>query len=84
MNELTTRVYQHLQTKASYNSLHNVIVLSTQRQTREALDLSLEQVQDAYQELLEYGVIEEYSEYQFIPALQFKMPDRLKRILGLR
>ena len=84
MNELTNQIYKHLQNKASFNSLQNVIVLPTIRQTREALDLSLEQVQDAYQELLEYGVIEEYSEYQFIPALQFKMPDRLKRILGLR
>ena len=84
MNNITNQIYKHIQNKASFNSLQSVIVLPTIRQTREALELELEQVEEAYQELLEYGVIEEYSEYQFIPALQFKMPDRLRRILGLR
>ena len=83
MNKTTDTVYKHLQQKAYFNALANTIVLSTIRQTSEALNLELDAVVESYQVLLELGVIEEYSEYQFIPALQFQIPNRLKKIMGL-
>ena len=83
MNEITNKIYQYLRTKARFNSLYGKIVLPTIRQSKEVLDLNIEQVEDAYQDLLEYGIIEQISEYQFSTGLQFNIPDKLKNKMRL-
>ena len=83
MNETTIKIYQHLRSKAYFSPFNNQIVLPTIKQTKEALDLKIEQVEDAYQDLLEYGIIEQISEYQFSTGLQFNIPDKLKNQMRL-
>ena len=83
MNKETQSVLKHLKNKAYISPLNQQIVLPTIRQTNDALELNLEQIEEAYQDLLELGQIEQYSEYQFIPGLQFALPQKIKDKLRL-
>lgn len=79
MDELTIKVYSHLKSKAYFNSLKGEVILPTIRQTSESLKFDIEEVADCYQHLLELGIIEQYSEYQYVPGLQYVYTDKLKQ-----
>ena len=85
MDTITNQVYQHLRDRASFNKLEGVIVLPTQAQSSKILtNLHPDEIDFAYQELLQNGIIENYSEYQYVPALQFQLTNRLEKLMGLR
>lgn len=50
--------------------------------TSEALNLSLEETEEIYQEMLERAVIRQQSEYEYTIAGYFPLTDELKRKLG--
>lgn len=81
MNNLTDiarQVYTHLQQNARYRDDFGVVCLPTVSQTTRALKLNKQEVEESYQELLEEGVIREFSQFLFTIGFNFSLLDKTK------
>lgn len=83
MNNTTNQIYQHLRSKARFNPEYQVIVLPTINQVRYVLNLKYDEVEECFYELEDNGLIQQYSEKQYVLGLQFCMTDKLKHQIKL-
>lgn len=83
LSNMANQIYQHIRSKARFNPEYQVIVLPTINQVKYALNLKYDEVEECFVELEDNGLIQQYSEKQYVPGLQFCMTDDLRKKIAL-